>query len=70
MNKSDSDASGVSITADQFKTLMETITASQAKLDTKLETFSVQMRRTQEDVAVKAVKGAKTGLEPGKALRV
>ena len=54
MSKSDSDADGVSITADVFKTLMETITASQTKLDTKLETFSEQMRRTQEDVAVKA----------------
>ena len=63
MSKSDSDAGSVSITADQFKTLMETITASQAKLDTKLETSSEQMRRTQEDVAVKAVKRAKTGLE-------
>ena len=63
MSTSDSDAGGVSIAADQFKTLMETITASQTKLDAKLETFSEQMRRTQEDVAMKAVKRAKTGLE-------
>ena len=56
-------AGGVPITADQFKTLMETITATQMKLDSKLESFGEQMKRSQEEVAVKAVKRAKTGAE-------
>ena len=67
MSESDSGAGGaagsVPITAGQFNTLMESITATQLKLDSKLEKFGEQMKRSQEEVAVKAVKRAKTGLE-------
>ena len=56
-------AGSVPITAGQFKTQMESITATQMKLDSKLEKFGEQMKRSQEEVAVKAVKRAKTGLE-------
>lgn len=52
MSESDSDAGGaagsVPIIAGQFKTLMASITATQLKLDSKLEKFGEQMKRSQE----------------------